>query len=72
MQNNLHELYAIPRFSTDVFTNVELRRRVHLGTKEHKVDSGQLDHAHYLMKPFVLRRVKGEVEVSLPGRSCAR
>ena len=28
------------------------------------MDSQTLDHAHYLMKPFVLRRVK-EVEVSL-------
>jgi hypothetical protein len=26
------------------------------------VDSATLDQAHFLMKPFVLRRVKGEVE----------
>ena len=33
------------------------------------MDSKTLDHAHYLMKPFVLRRVKGEVEVSLPEKT---
>ena len=71
VQNNLHELYAILAFlHPDVFTNASsFDDAFDLGTKEHKVDSGQLDHAHYLMKPFVLRRVKGEVEVSLPEKT---
>ena len=71
VQNNLHELYAILAFlHPDVFTNAaSFDNAFDLGTKEHKVDSQTLDHAHYLMKPFVLRRVKGEVEVSLPEKT---
>ena len=71
VQNNLHELYAILAFlHPDVFTSAEsFDNAFNLGTNEHKVDAGTLDHAHYLMKPFVLRRVKGEVEVSLPEKT---
>lgn len=71
VQNNLHELYAILAFlHPDIFTSADsFDSAFNLGTKEHKVDSGTLDRAHYLMKPFVLRRVKGEVEVSLPEKT---
>jgi hypothetical protein len=30
------------------------------------VDNGQLEAAHYLLRPFMLRRVKDEVECKLP------
>ena len=68
VQNNLHELYALLSFlHPDVFTSSEpFDRAFNLNTKEHKVDEKLLEKAHYLMRPFVLRRVKGEVEVSLP------
>ena len=71
VQNNLHELYAILAFlHPDVFSNSKsFDDAFDLSTKEHKVDSKILDSAHYLMKPFVLRRVKGEVEVSLPEKT---
>jgi SWI/SNF-related matrix-associated actin-dependent regulator of chromatin subfamily A member 5 len=71
VQNNLHELYAILAFlHPDVFTSARsFDDAFDLSAKEHRVDSKTLDHAHYLMKPFVLRRVKGEVEVSLPEKT---
>lgn len=31
-----------------------------------QVDAAALSSAHYLLRPFCLRRVKDEVEVSLP------
>ena len=68
VQNNLHELYALLSFlHPDVFTSSEpFDRAFNLNMREHKVDEKLLAKAHYLMRPFVLRRVKGEVEVSLP------
>jgi SWI/SNF-related matrix-associated actin-dependent regulator of chromatin subfamily A member 5 len=71
VQNNMHELYAILAFlHPDVFTSARsFDDAFDLSAKEHRVDSKTLDHAHYLMKPFVLRRVKGEVEVSLPEKT---
>ena len=71
VQNNLHELFAILAFlHPDVFSNSSaFDDAFDLSSNEHKVDSKTLDAAHYLMKPFVLRRVKGEVEVSLPEKT---
>ena len=71
IQNNLHELYAILSFlHPDVFTSSEpFDKAFNLNTSEHKVDSNLLEKAHFLMRPFILRRVKGEVEVSLPPKT---
>ena len=71
VQNNLHELYALLSFlHPDVFTSSEpFDKAFNLNTREHKVDEKLLEKAHYLMRPFVLRRVKGEVEVSLPPKT---
>lgn len=71
VQNNLHELYAILSFlHPDVFTSSEpFDKAFNLNTAEHKVDAGLLEKAHFLMRPFILRRVKGEVEVSLPPKT---
>ena len=65
IQNNLHELYAILSFlHPDIFTPSEpFDKAFNLNTSEHKVDSDLLEKAHFLMRPFILRRVKGEVEV---------
>ena len=71
VQNNLHELYAILSFlHPDLFTTSEpFDKAFNLNTAEHKVDSALLEKAHFLMRPFILRRVKGEVEVSLPPKT---
>ena len=71
IQNNLHELYAILSFlHPDIFTSSEpFDKAFNLNTSEHKVDSDLLEKAHFLMRPFILRRVKGEVEVSLPPKT---
>lgn len=71
VQNNLHELYAILSFlHPDVFTSSDpFDKAFNLNTSEHRVDSQLLEKAHFLMRPFILRRVKGEVEVSLPPKT---
>ena len=68
VQNNLHGRH--PRVSAPrcLHQQPHSTSAFDLGTKEHKVDSQTLDHAHYLMKPFVLRRVKGS-GVSLPEKT---
>ncbi|KAK9784646.1 hypothetical protein WJX73_007480 [Symbiochloris irregularis] len=68
LQNNLHELYALLSFlHPDIFTtskpfddafNLTLR----------KVDNEKLHQAHQLLRPFCLRRLKADVERSLPPR----
>ena len=70
VQNNLHELYAILAFlHPDVFTGAVVRRR--LRPVRAGAQSGQQDLRPRALphEPFVLRRVKGEVEVSLPEKT---
>lgn len=62
----MHELWALMNFLLpDIFDDAEpfdsafdLRNGV--------VDDEMLDKAHHMMRPFMLRRVKAEVELSLP------
>ena len=69
LQNNLHELWALLNFLyPDVFTRsdafdsaFELR-----GAGSAKVDNEQLTHAAKLLRPFMLRRVKEDVEKGMP------
>ncbi|KAK9840665.1 hypothetical protein WJX81_008358 [Elliptochloris bilobata] len=68
LQNNLHELYALLNFLyPDVFTDPHPFDNafdlVHL-----KVDRAQLEKAGLLLRPFCLRRLKEDVEKSLPPR----
>ncbi|KAK9807695.1 hypothetical protein WJX72_006345 [[Myrmecia] bisecta] len=68
MQNNLHELYALLNFLyPDVFTDPSIFDNA-FDLAHHKVDNDKLEAAHRLLKPFCLRRLKEEVEKSLPPR----
>jgi SWI/SNF-related matrix-associated actin-dependent regulator of chromatin subfamily A member 5 len=68
VQNNLHEFGALLRFlAPNIFTDLTLfdgAFELQKG-KEH-IDKALLANAHYLMRPFVLRRLKSEVEQKLP------
>ena len=65
MQNNLHELWAMLNFLfPHVFvSSLPFDNCFDLG--KHQVDHGMLEKAHYLLQPFMLRRVKAEVEQGL-------
>jgi SWI/SNF-related matrix-associated actin-dependent regulator of chromatin subfamily A member 5 len=69
IQNNLHELYSLLNFlhpdifrSSDLFDscfNIE-------SNKTAKVDRELLLKVHGMLKPFMLRRIKSEVEKTVP------
>jgi SWI/SNF-related matrix-associated actin-dependent regulator of chromatin subfamily A member 5 len=65
LQNNLHELWSILNFLfQDIFPSSKaFDNCFDLG--KHQVDHAMLEKAHYLMQPFMLRRVKAEVEKGL-------
>ncbi|KAL6759340.1 P-loop containing nucleoside triphosphate hydrolase protein [Haematococcus lacustris] len=66
VQNNLHELFALLNFMfPDVFTSSEAFDKA-FNLTQNVVDTGTLEAAHYLLRPFMLRRVKDEVECKLP------
>ena len=68
IQNNLRELYALLNFLyPDVFTDGSLFDSA-FNLVKNTVDDSRLSQAHYLLRPFMLRRVKDEVEVKLPPR----
>jgi len=68
VQNNLHEFGALLRFlSPNIFTDLSLfDGAFDLNNGADQIDRALLANAHYLMKPFVLRRLKSEVETKLP------
>ncbi len=68
LQNNLHELWALlSLLHPDVFTDATpFDGAFKLFGRAHAVDPAALHRAHLLLKPFCLRRTKGEVEVHLP------
>jgi SWI/SNF-related matrix-associated actin-dependent regulator of chromatin subfamily A member 5 len=68
VQNNMGETYALLHFlmprvfdAREVFDDCFA-----LTVKEIKVDRPVLNNAHYMLRPFVLRRIKTEVEQKLP------
>ncbi|GFH13581.1 uncharacterized protein HaLaN_09499, partial [Haematococcus lacustris] len=64
VQNNLHELFALLNFMfPDVFTSSEAFDKA-FNLTQNVVDTGTLEAAHYLLRPFMLRR--DEVECKLP------
>ncbi|GLC46024.1 hypothetical protein PLESTB_001026800 [Pleodorina starrii] len=66
VQNNLHELFALLNFLyPDIFTDPS-RFDEAFNLSKGKVDARELEAAHHLLRPFMLRRLKEEVEVSLP------
>ena len=68
VQNNLHETFSLLRFlHPSVFSTSEtFDKAFHFEGDYLDVDQRLLDRAHYLLRPFVLRRVKSEVEQTLP------
>ena len=69
VQNNLHESYCLLSFlHPNVFDDPTPFDDCFSFDKNGgiSVDRGVLDKAHYLLRPFVLRRVKSEVEQMLP------
>ena len=68
LQNNLHELYAVLNYlHPQIFDEEDpFDSCFELIGSEAKVDHGMLDKAHYLLRAFMLRRVKSEVENKMP------
>eukprot|EP00306_Pavlova_sp_CCMP459_P004759 CAMPEP_0185157904 /NCGR_PEP_ID=MMETSP1139-20130426/2073_1 /TAXON_ID=298111 /ORGANISM="Pavlova sp., Strain CCMP459" /LENGTH=1133 /DNA_ID=CAMNT_0027723009 /DNA_START=12 /DNA_END=3413 /DNA_ORIENTATION=+ len=66
LQNNLHELWALLNFLLpDIFSSAEQWREwFDLDDKE--VEEEVIHKLHRVLRPFLLRRVKGEVEGDLP------
>eukprot|EP01034_Spumella_vulgaris_P021260 gene21260-27283_t len=70
VQNNLFESFCLlhylcPRVFEEESSEI-FRTCFQLSSAAVNVDRGVLDAAHYLMRPFVLRRIKTEVEQKLP------
>ena len=70
LQNNLHELFAVLQFlHPTIFIDSEpFDDCFNLNGTSAQVDRKKLDQAHYLLRAFMLRRVKSEVEDKLPPR----
>ncbi|KAI8470648.1 MAG: P-loop containing nucleoside triphosphate hydrolase protein [Monoraphidium minutum] len=69
LQNNLLELRALlVALYPDVFTTTEPFDAA-FDLAHGKVDDSKLAAAHYLLRPFCLRRLKDEVERSLPPKT---
>jgi|GEM_PF-2134840 len=66
LQNNLHELWALLNYLYPaIFTASETFDGCFDLSKQ-IVETDMLEKAHYLIRPFVLRRTKGEVEQKMP------
>lgn len=71
LQNNLHELWALLNFlMPDVFSDSEVFDEWFSGSKDSNVDDAAKQDAvvqqlHKVLRPFLLRRVKADVETSL-------
>jgi SWI/SNF-related matrix-associated actin-dependent regulator of chromatin subfamily A member 5 len=69
LQNSLRETGVILRFlAPNIFTDLtffESAFDLNQG-KGNKIDRALLDKAHYMLRPFILRRLKSEVEQKLP------
>ncbi|EFN54637.1 hypothetical protein CHLNCDRAFT_9749, partial [Chlorella variabilis] len=66
LQNNLHELYALLSYLyPDVFTTAQPFDDA-FNLTLHKVDAAQLEAAHHMLSPFILRRLKQDVELGMP------
>jgi SWI/SNF-related matrix-associated actin-dependent regulator of chromatin subfamily A member 5 len=69
LQNNLHELWSLLNFlHPDVFKSAERFDTCFniTDSKNCKVDRNTLMLVHDMLKPFMLRRIKAEVEKSVP------
>ena len=67
LQNNLHELWALLNFLVpDIFNSDEDFTELFDTDKCLGEDQGLVSKLHAVLKPFLLRRLKSEVEKSLP------
>eukprot|EP00981_Chlorochromonas_danica_P010710 scaffold3341_cov165-Ochromonas_danica.AAC.25 len=74
LQNNLRETGVILRFlAPNIFTDLscfenafDLNGQRNGAAPSLSIDRKLLDKAHYMMRPFILRRLKAEVEQKLP------
>ena len=65
LQNNLHELWALLNFLLpDVFDSAE-DFDAQFDTEKSLGDQALVDRLHEILKPFLLRRIKSDVEKSL-------
>ena len=66
MQNNLHELWALLNFLLpDIFASYE-QFNEWFDISDKKVEEEVISQLHKVLKPFLLRRVKADVEGSIP------
>mmetsp|Transcript_19767 Transcript_19767/g.49932 ORF Transcript_19767/g.49932 Transcript_19767/m.49932 type:complete len:811 (-) Transcript_19767:154-2586(-) len=69
LQNNLHELWALLNFLIpDVFTNSE-DFDSWFDLKDKQVEQEVITQLHRVLKPFLLRRIKVDVESSIPPKT---
>eukprot|EP00004_Rigifila_ramosa_P019855 TRINITY_DN5102_c0_g1_i3.p1 TRINITY_DN5102_c0_g1~~TRINITY_DN5102_c0_g1_i3.p1 ORF type:complete len:635 (-),score=159.93 TRINITY_DN5102_c0_g1_i3:1392-3296(-) len=68
LQNNLHELWALLNFLLpNVFADAEeFEQSFNIGESVESVKQEMVQHLHRILKPFLLRRLKNEVEKDLP------
>jgi SWI/SNF-related matrix-associated actin-dependent regulator of chromatin subfamily A member 5 len=69
MQNNLHELWALLNFLLpDIFNSAD-DFDSWFDMKDKRVEQEVISQLHKVLRPFLLRRVKTEVEGSIPPKS---
>ena len=72
LQNNLHELWALLNFLLpDVFHSAD-QFDEWFDLKDKQVEQEVISQLHKLLRPFLLRRVKTEVEGSIPPKQVRR
>ena len=71
LQNNLHELWALLNFLLpDVFASSEqFDEWFNLDVDDQEAKQRMISQLHKLLRPFMLRRLKADVEKSLPPKS---
>jgi SWI/SNF-related matrix-associated actin-dependent regulator of chromatin subfamily A member 5 len=66
LQNNLHELWALLNFLLpEVFDNAEIFDNFFSVTGNEEMEAGVVSKLHGILRPFLLRRLKKDVEHSL-------
>lgn len=66
LQNNLHELYALLNYMYPQIFDTPEPFDACFDLTQSKCDASMLEKAHFMLKPFILRRIKAEVELGLP------
>ena len=71
LQNNLHELWALLNFLLpDIFSDSDqFDQWFNLEVDDREAKERMIRQLHKLLRPFMLRRLKVDVEKSLPGKT---